>query len=200
MADNESNVENLLSRAWGSVWWNVLLRGVVAIIFGLLVFFLPGLTVALFLLLFGAYAVGDGILLLLQAVTVKDELWWVRLLQGLVAIATGAAVFLWSGINALSLLYIIAFYLVLTGILQAITSIGLRLVIKDEWLYFKGNWLYFISGVLSAIVGVLLMIRPLSGAVDLAQTIGIFAISYGVFTCALALELREQPENAARPT
>lgn len=194
MAENvESNVENVLKWAWSSVWWDVLLRGVIAVIFGLLVFFMPGLTVALFVLLFGAFAVADGILLLLQAVTVKDGRWWVRLLQGIVAIAAGVAVFLWPAISALTLLYVIAFYLIFTGVLQAVTAIELRKVIKNEWLY-------IISGLLSVIVGILLVIRPLTGAIALAQTIGIFAIAYGIFLCALALELRGLPQRVARPT
>lgn len=194
MAENvESDIENVLRWAWSGVWWDVLLRGVIAIVFGLLVFFMPGLTVAFFVLLFGAFAIADGILLLLQAVTVKDGRWWVRLLQGIVAIAAGVAVFVWPAISALTLLYIIAFYLVFTGILQAVAAIELRKVIKDEWLY-------VISGILSVIVGVLLVIRPLTGAIALAQTIGIFAIAYGMFLCVLALELRGLPQKVARPT
>ncbi len=194
MAENVgNNIENALKWAWSGVWWDVFLRGVIAIIFGLLVFFMPGLSVAFFVLLFGAFAVADGLLLLLQAVTVKDGRWWVRLLQGLVAIAAGVGVFLWPGISALALLYVIAFYLIITGILQAVAAIELRKVIKDEWLY-------IISGILSVIVGVLLVIRPLTGAIALAQTIGIFAIAYGIFLCALALELRGLPQRVARPT
>jgi uncharacterized membrane protein HdeD (DUF308 family) len=194
MAENvERDIENVLRWAWGGVWWDVLLRGVIAIVFGLLVFFMPGLTVAFFVLLFGAFAISDGILLLLQAVTVKDGRWWVRLLQGIVAIAAGVAVFVWPAISALTLLYIIAFYLVFTGILQAVAAIELRKVIKDEWLY-------VISGILSVIVGILLVIRPLTGAIALAQTIGIFAIAYGIFLCVLALELRGLPQKVARPT
>jgi uncharacterized membrane protein HdeD (DUF308 family) len=194
MAENvESNIENVLKGAWSGVWWDVLLRGVIAIIFGLLVFFMPGLTVALFVFLFGAFASADGRLLLLQAVTVKDGRWWVRLLQGIVAIAAGIAVFIWPGISALALLYVIAFYLIFTGILQAVAAIELRKVIKDEWLY-------VISGILAVIVGVILVIRPLTGAIALAQTIGIFAIAYGIFLCVLALELRGLPQKLARPT
>ncbi|HTY90132.1 MAG TPA: HdeD family acid-resistance protein [Methanocella sp.] len=194
MAENvESNIENMLKWAWNGVWWDVLLRGAIAIIFGLLVFFMPGLTVAFFVLLFGAFAIADGILLLLQAVTVKDGRWWARLLQGLVAIAAGVVVFLWPKISALTLLYIIALYLIMTGVLQAIAAIEMRKVIKNEWLY-------VISGILAVIVGVLLVIRPLTGAIALAQTIGIFAIAYGIFICALALELRGLPQKVAKPT
>ncbi len=95
----------------------------------------------------------------------------------------GAAVFLWPGISALSLLYVIAFYSIFTGILQVISSIALSRA-------FRGEWLYSISGILSVIVGVLLILRPLTGAIALAQTIGIFAIAYGGLIAVLALKLQ----------
>ncbi len=177
------NVGNMLQVAWSGIWWDLLARGVIAIIFGLLLFFMPGLSIAVFVLLFGAFAVADGILLLLQAVTIKDGYWWVRLLQGVVAIAAGAVVFLWPGISALALLYVIAFFLIFTGILQAVAAIELRKVIS-------GEWLYFIGGVLSVIVGVLLIIKPAAGAIALAQTIGIFAVVDGILLGVLALQLQ----------
>ncbi len=153
---------------------------------------MPGLSIAVFVMLFGFYAFAVGVLLLLQAVTVKDGNWWVRLLGSIVAFAAGAAVFLWPGISALSLLYVIAFYFVLIGVLQAIASVALRKVIT-------GEWLYFISGILSIIVGVLLIMRPQTGAIALAQTIGIFAIAYGVLIGVLAFRLQGTMAKVAGP-
>jgi uncharacterized membrane protein HdeD (DUF308 family) len=169
--------------AWKGLWWDMLLLGVLSIIFGLLLFFLPGLSIATFVFLFGLYAFAVGLLLLLQTVTVKDGNWWVRLLGSIVAFAAGAAVFLWPGISALSLLYVIAFFFVFTGILQMVSSIALSRA-------FKGEWLYFISGILSVVVGVLLVLRPMTGAIALAQTIGIFSIAYGILIVVLALKLQ----------
>ena len=111
-------VGDVIRSAWRGLWWDMLLLSVVAIIFGLLLFFMPGLSIAVFVLLFGLYAFAVGLLLLLQTVTVKDGNWWVRLLGSIVAFAAGAAVFLWPGISALSLLYVIAFYFILIGVLQ----------------------------------------------------------------------------------
>jgi uncharacterized membrane protein HdeD (DUF308 family) len=161
----------------------MLLLSILTIIFGLLLFFMPGLSIAVFVMLFGFYAIAVGILLVLQAVTVKDGNWWARLLGAIVAFAAGAAVFFWPGISALSLLYVIAFFFIFTGILQVISSIALSRV-------FSGEWLYFISGILSVIVGVLLVLKPQTGAIALAQTIGIFAIVYGVLIGVLAFNLR----------
>jgi uncharacterized membrane protein HdeD (DUF308 family) len=168
---------------WRSLWWDMLLRGAVAVIFGLLIFFWPALSVATFVLLFGSFVFIDGVLLLLQAVTVKDGRWWVRLLQGILSIVAGVATFLWPGLTALMLLYIIAFYLIFTGVLQVFAAIEMRKVIKGEILLIA-------AGILSVIIGALLFARPLTGAIALAQTIGIFAVAYGILLVILALQLR----------
>ena len=196
MAENvgntTGNVGDMIRSAWRGLWWDMLLLSVLAIIFGLMVFFMPGLSIAVFVVLFGFYAFAVGLLLPLQTVTVKDGKWWVRLLESIVAFAAGATVFLWPGISALSLLYVIAFYFIIIGVLQAIAAVELRKV-------FTGEWLYFISGILSIIVGVLLIMRPLTGAIALAQTIGIFAIAYGVLIGLLAFRLQGTMAKVAGP-
>jgi uncharacterized membrane protein HdeD (DUF308 family) len=177
------NVDDFIRSNWRSLWWDMLLLGAVSIIFGLLLFFMPGLSIATFVMLFGFYAFAVGLLLLLQTVTVKDGYWWARLLGSIAAFAAGAAVFLWPNISALSLLYVIALYFIITGVLQMISSIALSRV-------FRGEWLYFVSGILSVVVGVILILRPVTGAVALAQTIGIFAIAFGIIVGVLALKLQ----------
>jgi uncharacterized membrane protein HdeD (DUF308 family) len=193
VGDTTGYVGDVIRSAWRGLWWDMLLLSVLAVIFGLLLFFMPGLSIAVFVMLFGFYAFAVGLLLLLQAVTVKDGNWWVRLLGSIVAFAAGAAVFLWPGISALSLLYVISFYFILIGVLQVISSIALRKVIS-------GEWLYFISGILSVIVGALLIMKPGTGAIALAQTIGIFAIAYGVLIGLLAFRLQGTMARVTEPT
>ncbi|MCD1295073.1 hypothetical protein CUJ83_08690 [Methanocella sp. CWC-04] len=188
------NVEDIIRFHWGNLWWDTLLRGFVAIVFGLLLLFLPGLSISIFVMLFGAFAFFDGILLVLQSISSRtaDPNWWVRILQGIIGILAGIAVFVYPGISALVLLYFIAFYLVFTGILQIVAAIGLRKVIKGELLLIA-------SGILAIIVGAILIARPGAGALALAQTIGIFAIAYGILECILAFRLRSavsKPEVA----
>lgn len=187
------NVGDYLTGAWRNMWWDMLLRGAIAIIFGLIVFFWPGLSIATFVLLFGSFVFVDGILLLLQAVTVKDGKWWVRLLQGLLSIAAAVAVFIWPGLTALMFLYIIAFYLIFAGVLQIFAAIEMRKAIKGELLLIAG-------GILSVIIGALMFARPLTGALALAQTIGIFAIAYGILLAILALKLRGAGHKVAAAT
>jgi uncharacterized membrane protein HdeD (DUF308 family) len=185
MVENENiqNFEDMLRSTWRGHWWSMLLLSILTIVFGLLVFFMPGLSIATFVVLFGAYAIATGVLELWHAVTIKDGKWWVRVLESIVAFAVGIGVFLWPGISALSLLYVIAFFFILYGVLQMVSSIELSRV-------FTGQWLYFISGILSVIVGVLLILNPLSGAIALAQTIGIFAVIDGILLGVLALQLQ----------
>ena len=178
-----NDIDNVIRSSWRSLWWDMLLLGAVSIIFGLLLFFMPGLSIATFVVLFGFYAFAVGVLLLLQTFSVKDGYWWARLLGAIIAFAAGAAVFLWPNISALSLLYVIAFYFILFGILQVVSSIALSRV-------FRGEWLYFIGGILSIVVGALLIMKPQTGAIALAQTIGIFAIAFGILLGVLALKLQ----------
>lgn len=182
---------NPLLMAWGGLWQDMLLRGLVAIAFGLLAIFMPGITVAAFILLFGAFAIADGLLLVLQSVTTRrhEAHWWVRLLQGLLSIAIGIAVFVWPGLTLLVLLYIIAFYAIAGGLLQILAAIDLRKAIK-------GEMLLLVSGILAVAIGVLLIMRPGIGLIALVQTLGIFAIAYGIMIAVLALRLRSLVHKA----
>ena len=168
---------------WQGQWLSMFLLSILMIIFGLLVFFMPGLSIATFVIMFGAFAIVIGLVQLWQTVTIKDGNWWVRLLGAIVAFAAGVGVILWPGISALSLLYVIAFFFILFGTMQVISSIELSRV-------FAGEWLYFISGILGIIVGILLVLNPQTGAIALAQTIGIFAVADGIILGVLALKLQ----------
>jgi len=183
--------ETSLRKVWGGLWQDMLLRGLVAIIFGLLAIFLPRITVAAFILLFGAFAIADGLLLVLQSVTTRrhESYWWVRLLQGLLSIVIGIAVFVWPGLTLLVLVYIIAFYAIAGGLLQILAAIELRKAIK-------GELLLLVSGLLAIGVGLLLIVQPGMGLIALVQTIGIFAIAYGIMIAFLALRLRSLVRKA----
>jgi uncharacterized membrane protein HdeD (DUF308 family) len=185
-------VESVVRNVWYNLWQDMLLRGAVAVIFGLLALLWPGITLAVFVLLFGAFAFVDGILLVLQSVTTRrrEDYWWARLLHGLVSIAAGIAVFVWPGITLLVLAYIIAAYAIVTGILEIIGAIELRKTIKGELLMLVG-------GILLIAVGILLILRPGIGVIALVQTIGVFAVAYGIIIAALALRLRSLAHRPA---
>ena len=152
-------------------WWAVALRGMAAIVFGILALLMPGITLWALVLLFGSYALVDGVFSVIAALRGRDdeEPWWVLLLHGLVSIAAGIVTFVMPGLSALALVYVIAAWAVVTSVLEIAAAVRLRKRITGEW------WLA-LSGILSVVFGVVLMIAPGAGALALVLWIGAFAI------------------------
>ncbi len=166
-------------------WWALALRGLLAVLFGLGALIWPGITLFVLVLLFGAYALVDGIFSLVAAVRggQSNERWWMLVLEGIAGIGAGLITFFWPGISALALLYLIAAWAVITGILEIAAAIRLRKEIEGEWLLALG-------GVASVIFGVLLFIWPGSGALAVTWMIGIYALIFGVMLITLGFRLR----------
>ena len=181
-----SNSGGAMGTLWAHDWWVVLLRGIVAVLFGLLAFFLPGITLIVLVLLFGIFAIVDGILSFERAFSAssRDESWIWPAVVGVLGIAAGVAAFVWPGRTALVLLYIIAAWALLTGIVEIIAAIGLRREISDEWLFVLG-------GVVSVLFGLLVFARPGAGAIAVVWLIGFYAIVLGIQRIALAFRLRD---------
>jgi uncharacterized membrane protein HdeD (DUF308 family) len=167
-------------------WWVLAVRGVAALLFGLAAFIWPGLTLAVLVALFGAYAFVDGLFALVAAIRSarEHEDGWIVLLEGLAGIAAGLVTFFWPGITALALLSIIAAWSIVTGILEIMAAIRLRKVIE-------GEWLLALSGVASLMLGLLLIVMPRAGALAFVWLVGAYAIVFGVLMLALAFRLRE---------
>lgn len=166
-------------------WWALALRGVFAILFGIMAIIWPGLTLTTLILLFGAYALVDGVFALINGVRSYGERqrWWAEVLEGIVGIIIGIVTFIWPDLTALTLLTIIAVWAVLTGIIEIVAAIQLRKVIT-------GEWLMILNGLLSIVFGVLLFLFPGEGALGLTWLIGIYAIVFGVLFIILAFRLR----------
>jgi uncharacterized membrane protein HdeD (DUF308 family) len=167
-------------------WWLFLLRGVVALVFGLLSLAWPGISLLTLILLFGAYALVDGAFALAAAIVGRGDSgfrWWL-VIVGLLGIGVGTATFLWSGLTALMLLYFIAGWVVATGALQIVGAIELRNVIEDEW------WL-ILDGALSVLFGIFLFIMPGAGALALIWLIALFAITVGILMIGFALKVKK---------
>jgi uncharacterized membrane protein HdeD (DUF308 family) len=165
-------------------WWTFVLRGVLAIIFGLVAWAWPDLTLNTILLLFAAYAIVDGIFAIVAAIMVGRQGRWLSLLiTGLAGIVFGIVVFLWPDITALALLYLIGAWAIAIGILQVIAAIELR-----KWI--EGEWLLGLAGVAAVIFGILVVLFPGDGALALIWTVGLFAIVFGVLLIVLGFRLR----------
>ncbi|MET9341326.1 HdeD family acid-resistance protein [Nonomuraea sp. NPDC003804] len=166
-----------------STWWLILIRGICAVIFGILAIIWPGMTVLVLVIFFGAYALVNGIFSLISAFrhNVESRAWLI--LSGVLGILAGIVTFVWPGVTTLALLYIIAFWAIFTGIAEVIAGIRLRKLIDNEWML-------IIGGLLSVVFGVLLLIWPASGAVALTWLIGAFAIIYGIAIIILSVKVK----------
>ncbi len=177
----ENRVATILSRGW----WRLLLRGMAAIVFGVLTWLRPGISLAALVLLFGAYALADGILSVWTAIAGRrdQEYWWVLLLGGLLGIGVGLLTFYVPGLTALGLLFYIAIWAIGRGVLEIVAAIRLRKEIKGEWLLILG-------GLASVLFGALLMARPGAGALALLWLIAAYAVLYGIVLEVLAFKAR----------
>ena len=165
-------------------WWLFLLRGLAGIIFGIITFIAPGISLAALVLLFGAYALVDGVFALWSAIRRRgQDRWWVLLLQGILGIAAGVLTLTLPAISALALLYVIAAWALVTGALEIAAAIRLRKVIAREWLL-------VLSGIASIVLGVLLALNPAAGALAVALWIGAYALVTGALLVGLSFRLR----------
>jgi uncharacterized membrane protein HdeD (DUF308 family) len=173
-------------------WWVVALRGVAGILFGILAFVWPGITLLALVIVFGAYMLVDGVLALTLAIRFRHERerWPMLLLEGILGIAIGILSFAWPGITALAWLFTIAAWAIVTGVLEIVFAIRLRKVIK-------GEIFVALTGVASILFGIGLVLMPLAGLLVWAWLVGAYAIATGVLLVALALRLRKAGSSAA---
>jgi uncharacterized membrane protein HdeD (DUF308 family) len=172
--------------ALASNWWALALRGVVAILVGVLAFTMPNITLAALVLLFGAYAIVDGVLAVAAALRGlrEHERWGWMLAEGIVSIVAGLIVFVMPGIGALAIIWLVAAWALATGAFEIAAAIRLRKLIE-------GEWMLLLAGVLSVILGVVIAIRPGIGAAVIVTWIGIYALFAGIVTLVLAFRIRK---------
>ena len=164
-------------------WWAVALRGVAAVLFGIVAFVWPGVTLGALVLLWGAYAFVDGVSSIAYAFGAGASYRWLLVIEGLAGIAASLVALIWPGLTALALLYVIAAWAIVTGIFEIVQAIELRKVIDNEWLL-------GLSGLASVLFGGLLLFSPGAGALAVLWIIGSYAIIFGGLLIALGFRLR----------
>ncbi len=166
-------------------WWAFIVRGILAIVLGVVAFVWPGITITALIIVFGIYAFIDGVFLLVKAIAgwkARDDR-WLLLFEGLLGIGIGVITFFAPGVTAIVLLFYIAAWSLTTGILEIVGAIRLRKEIKGE------VW-WILSGIVSILFALLLMIFPGTGILGLVWLLGVYAIVFGVLLIALGIRIR----------
>ena len=168
-------------------WWALALRGVVAILFALIAFIKPGIAAEVVILLFGAYALLDGIFALVAALRAAQHHGRSGglLLEGIVNIVIAVIVFAWPGPALVALIYLIAIWAIVTGV--ALVAAGMALI------RLSGEWLLVVSGALSILLGLILFVQPAVGVVALSWWLGIYALLFGIMLLGVAFRIRYHP-------
>lgn len=174
--------------AFRAHWWVLLIRGIAAVLFGLIALFWPGLTAYALLIAFGAFALVDGLFAIATAFRRKsfDEQWWVWLAEGTLSVIIGLMAFFWPVATALAFVFWIAIWAMIAGVLRIVAAIRLRHQIE-------GEWALGLSGLLLAIWGGLLAALPAAGILSLTWLFGAFSLAIGVVLILLSLRVKALP-------
>jgi uncharacterized membrane protein HdeD (DUF308 family) len=179
-----------------SKWWVFLIRGVAAVLFGIAALAWPGVTLLALVVLFGIYALIDGVFAIAAALSgLGHSRWWALLIEGIVGLAVSFFVFTMPILSSLSLIYAIGIWAMLTGVVEIIAGLQMREFIRDEWLYILG-------GIASIVFGVLVFRSPGAGALAVVWLIGLYAIIFGLAQVILSFRmqhLHHAATTAARP-
>ena len=175
--------------------WSLILRGIVSILFGILVWIWPGISLLVLIILFGIFALVSGVFALAAAFQAhrSHRGWWLLAVSGVLCIAAGIIAFVWPGETAMVLLYVIAIWAIVTGVSEIAAAFSAGRTAVDEWLL-------VISGILSIIFGILLFVFPAVGLLALVWLVGIYAILYGIMLITSAFSISSFQKSVRGPT
>jgi uncharacterized membrane protein HdeD (DUF308 family) len=178
-----------MSEILADSWWAVGLRGVLGILFGLICLLTPAIALEVFVILFAAYMLVDGVFAIISGIKAarNGERWGLLILEGIVDLAAGTVAVLWPAITLVALIWVVAIWAIISGALMLWAAFTLNL---DH-----GRWWLALGGIASLIFGVLLVIEPLIGAVVLTLWIGAYALVFGIFLLVLAFQLHAKKEE-----
>src|SRR5713101_3580110 len=172
-------------------WWVPVIRGIAAIVFGIIAFGYPGLTIATLVLFFGAWVLIDGVFRIVGAIAgrASDPEWGFHLIIGIIGIIIGFLTFHAPAITAMALIIYIAAWALMIGA----TEIALAIKLRRE---IKGEWFLILMGLASIVFAALLLWNPLAGAAALIWIMAWYAVIFGVLAIIFGFRLRSLPTFA----
>ena len=173
-------------------WWLVLLQGVLSVVLGVLALAMPGATLGALILLWGLLALVNGVVDVFHAIGAagSHKSWGWQLAGGLVGILAGLAILRWPGLSALFVLYLVAIWAIMMGIVRVVGAIADHDALAHAWLV-------ALAGVVSVLFGIAMFAWPAAGLLTLVYLVGFYAIVYGAITCVMAFRLHSLPERMA---
>jgi len=172
-------MSGLMKRAW----WVQLLRGILAVIFGLIILVWPKLALEMLIVVFGVMCILDGSVLVAELVTRKFEGWALMLISSVISIVVGILVFVYPGLTLIILVYIAAARALLTGIFEVIAGVHLKKVAES-------GWMLVFAGIMSILFAIILFVKPIESLVVLISILAIFAIIFGALLIVLAFRVK----------
>ena len=167
-------------RTMSEHWWVVLLRGLLAILFGVLAFTWPGLTAVILVTIWGVYALFDGVVGIIAGIRGK---WGSLVVLGVLSILAGAVALVWPGLTAISLLWVLAIWIIVAGVMQIAAAVRLRKEVQ-------GEWMWILSGILMVVLGLVFFMRPGAGILSVTWLIASLAIVWGILLVMLSFKLK----------
>lgn len=164
-------------------WWVHLIRGILAIIFGIIAISWPSITLEILVILFGVYAIVAGFIALVISIFGRGDRWWILLIEGLIGIAIGIIVFSWPIATVQFIMVLVALWAILMGVFELIAALKLREILPDDWLL-------ALIGILSILFGVVVFIWMGAALMFLILLFGFYALFMGVMLTVLSFRLR----------
>jgi uncharacterized membrane protein HdeD (DUF308 family) len=186
--------DDAMSNLLAQNWWVIVLRGVFAVLFGIVALVMPGAALLAFVLLFAAYMLVDGVLAIIVGVRAaqRHERWVWLIVEGILDLIAGGIAVVWPLITIVAFVFLMGAWAIVTGALLSGASFRLNIP--------HGRWLMALAGAVSVIWGILLIIWPLIGAVVLTWWIAAYALFFGVALLVLAFRLRARRRDAVAPS
>ena len=170
-------------------WWVLVLRGLIALAFGILALLFPGVTITFAAIFFAVYFIVDGVLAVIAGIRAAEahRRWWPFALEGLIGLAAGVIALVWPDVTIVVMVALVAAWAILSGLAMLVPAFRLPRGSGRGWLIF--------SGAVSLLLGIVILIQPAAGVFYIVLSIGIYAIIFGIGLVALGFQVRRLHES-----